>query len=113
MHNTKRGDVYYADLNPVIGSEQGGEIRPVVVIQNNVGNKYSPTLIIAPITNRQKAKIPTHVVLNKIDFLREDSIILLEQLKTIDRTRLKNYIGRLDDLAMDIVDRALAISVGL
>ncbi len=113
MYTTKRGDVYFADLNPVVGSEQGGDIRPVLIIQNNKGNKFSPTLIIAPITNRAKAKIPTHVKLDNIEFLREDSIILLEQIKTIDRSRLKEYIGRLDNLTMSRVNNALSISVGL
>ncbi len=113
MHNTKRGDIYYADLNPIKGSEQGGEIRPVIVIQNNLGNIYSPTLIVAAVTNRPKPKLPTHVLLDDIDFLERDSIVLLEQIRTIDRVRIGEYIGCLDSSQMKKVDFALAISVGL
>lgn len=117
MYKIRRGDIFYADLNPVIGSEQGGKIRPVVVIQNNLGNKYSPTVIVAAITNREKAKLPTHVRINEVDFLRKDSLILMEQIRTIDKSRLKEYIGRIDDKStcgvLDQVNTALAISVGL
>lgn len=113
MFSTQRGDVYFVDLNPIKGSEQGGEIRPVIVIQNNVGNKFSPTLIVASITNREKTVLPIHVKLNDIGFLKENSIILLEQIRTIDRMRLIKYIGCLDRETMKRVDKALAISIGL
>lgn len=110
----RRGDVYYADLNPVVGSEQGG-IRPVLVVQNDVGNKYSPTVIIAAITSQiEKAKLPTHVELQHEDFgLEKDSVILLEQLRTIDKRRLKEKITFLDQEIMVKVDEALKISLGL
>lgn len=110
----RRGDVYYADLNPVIGSEQGG-VRPVLVVQNDVGNKYSPTVIIAAITSQiDKAKLPTHVELAHEDFgLEKDSVILLEQLRTIDKRRLKEKITFLDQDIMVKVDEALKISLGL
>ena len=110
----KRGDMYYADLSPVIGSEQGG-IRPVLVIQNDIGNKYSPTVIIAAITSQvNKAKLPTHMELDAKNFgLPRDSVILLEQIRTIDKTRLKEKIGHLDDLLMDNVDKRLSVSFGL
>ncbi len=113
MHTTVRGDIYYADLNPVIGSEQGGDIRPVLVIQNDVGNKFSPTVIVAAITNRKKTDIPTHVKIKNADYMKKDSIILLEQIRTIDRSRLREYIGCLDNRNMIRVDKALAISIGL
>ena len=110
----KRGDMYYADLSPVIGSEQGG-VRPVLIIQNDVGNKYSPTVIIAAITSQiNKTKLPTHMELDAKNFgLPKDSVILLEQIRTIDKTRLKEKIGHLDDLLMDNVDRRLSVSFGL
>lgn len=110
----RRGDVFYADLNPVVGSEQGG-IRPVLVVQNDVGNKYSPTVIIAAITSQiEKAKLPTHVELQHDDFgLEKDSVILLEQLRTIDKRRLKEKITFLDQDIMIKVDEALKISLGL
>ena len=110
----KRGDVFYAELNPVIGSEQGGT-RPVVVISNNTGNRHSPTIIIAPITSRThtKAKLPTHTKVENFDKLEKDSIILLEQIRTIDRQRLKQYMGMLPDNIMARVDKALAISISL
>lgn len=110
----RRGDVYYADLNPVVGSEQGG-IRPVLVVQNDVGNKYSPTVIIAAITSQiDKAKLPTHVELKHEDYgLEKDSVILLEQLRTIDKRRLKEKITFLDQDIMVKVDEALKISLGL
>ena len=98
----KRGDIYYADLSPVIGSEQGG-IRPVLVVQNDVGNKYSPTVIAAAITSQiNKAKLPTHIEVNAQMYgLSKDSVILLEQVRTIDKKRLKEKIGRLDDELMN------------
>lgn len=110
----KRGDMYYADLSPVVGSEQGG-IRPVLVIQNDIGNKYSPTVIIAAITSRvNKAKLPTHMELNAKNFgLPKDSVVLLEQIRTIDKQRLKEKIGHLDGMYMDSVDRGLSVSFGL
>ena len=110
----KRGDIYYADLSPVVGSEQGG-IRPVLVIQNDIGNKYSPTVIAAAITSQiNKAKMPTHIELAAKDYgLNKDSVILLEQIRTIDKRRLREKIGRIDDGLMASVNNALSISVGL
>ena len=101
----KRGDIYYADLSPVIGSEQGG-VRPVLIIQNDVGNKYSPTVIAAAITSKiNKAKMPTHIELGAKEYgLNKDSVILLEQIRTIDKKRLREKIGRLDDELMLKVD---------
>lgn len=112
--NIKRGEIYYADLSPVIGSEQGG-VRPVLIIQNDVGNKYSPTVIAAAITSQQeKTSLPTHIKVNAEDCgLSKDSIILLEQVRTIDKTRLKEKMGALDINNMDMVDRALSVSFGL
>jgi len=110
----KRGDIFYADLNPVIGSEQGGT-RPVLVLQNDIGNRYSPTTIVAAITSRiDKARLPTHVELpSSKSKLPMDSVILLEQLRTIDRRRLIEKVSHLDPVTMDRVDRALEISLGL
>ena len=110
----KRGDIYYADLSPVVGSEQGG-IRPVLVIQNDIGNKYSPTVIEAAITSQiNKAKMPTHIELAAKDYgLNKDSVILLEQIRTIDKRRLREKIGRIDDGLMASVNNALSISFGL
>ncbi|NLU10631.1 MAG: type II toxin-antitoxin system PemK/MazF family toxin [Tepidanaerobacter acetatoxydans] len=110
----RRGDIFYADLNPVVGSEQGG-IRPVLVVQNDVGNKYSPTVIIAAITSQiDKVKLPTHVELQSKDYgLEKDSVILLEQLRTIDKRRLKEKITILDQDIMKKVDEALKVSLGL
>lgn len=110
----KRGDIYYADLSPVVGSEQGG-IRPVLVIQNDIGNKYSPTVIAADITSQiNKAKMPTHIELAAKDYgLNKDSVILLEQIRTIDKRRLREKIGRIDDGLMASVNNALSISFGL
>ena len=110
----KRGDVFYADLRPVVGSEQGG-VRPVLIIQNDIGNKHSPTVICAAITSKMnKAKLPTHVELNtkRCDMIR-DSVILLEQLRTIDKQRLKERICHIDDELLKDVDRALMISLEL
>lgn len=110
----KRGDIYYADLRPVVGSEQGG-IRPVLVIQNNIGNKHSPTIICAAITSKMnKAKLPTHVELDcrKCDIIK-DSVILLEQLRTIDKKRLKDKVGHVDEEIIAKVDRALRVSLEL
>jgi mRNA interferase MazF len=110
----KRGDVYFADLSPVVGSEQGG-VRPVLIIQNDIGNRFSPTVIVAAITAQiQKAKLPTHVEIDakKYGFER-DSVILLEQIRTIDKQRLTDKITHLDDEMMELVDEALQISLGL
>lgn len=108
-----RGQMYYADLDPVIGSEQGGN-RPVLVIQNNVGNRHSPTIIIAPITTRvKKVHQPTHIGIPPYFGLPQNSMAMLEQIRTIDKGRLGSYIGCLDDDVMDYVDKALGISVGL
>ncbi len=110
----KRGDIFYADLSPVVGSEQGG-IRPVLIIQNDIGNKYSPTVIVAAITSQiNKAKLPTHIEISAKEYgLEKDSVILLEQIRTIDRKRLRERIGRLDDKLMKKVNEALEISFGL
>ncbi|MEG1778634.1 MAG: type II toxin-antitoxin system PemK/MazF family toxin [Oscillospiraceae bacterium] len=110
----KRGDIYYADLSPVVGSEQGG-VRPVLIVQNDVGNKYSPTVIAAAITSqREKSKLPTHIQIGAVDCgLSKDSIVLLEQIRTIDKKRLKERMGTLDGSSMSQVDKALTISFGL
>ena len=110
----KTAHIYYADLSPVVGSEQGG-IRPVLVIQNDIGNKYSPTVIAAAITSQiNKAKMPTHIELAAKDYgLNKDSVILLEQIRTIDIRRLREKIGRIDDGLMASVNNALSISFGL
>jgi len=110
----KRGDIYYADLSPVVGSEQGG-VRPVLIVQNNVGNKFSPTVIAAAITSQiNKAKMPTHIEIDADDYgLSKDSVILLEQVRTIDKRRLKERIGHLNENLMDRVNEAIGISLGL
>ena len=112
--NIKRGDIYYADLSPVIGSEQGG-LRPVLIVQNDVGNRYSPTVIAAAITSRMgKAKLPTHIDINGTETgLSRDSVILLEQIRTIDKRRLKEKMGHLDDNTMIHVNNAIEVSFGL
>ena len=112
--NIKRGDIYYADLSPVVGSEQGG-IRPVLIVQNDVGNRYSPTVIAAAITSQKdKTELPTHIkVTAQGSGLQRDSIILLEQVRTIDKKRLKERMGTLDLVSMDMVDQALSVSCGL
>ena len=112
--SVKRGEIYYADLSPVVGSEQGG-IRPVLIVQNDVGNKHSPTVIAAAITSqREKAKLPTHIELDATSCgLAKDSIVLLEQIRTIDKKRLKERMGELDVPAMAKVNNALSISFGL
>ena len=108
-----RGQMYYADLDPVIGSEQGGN-RPVLVIQNNIGNRHSPTIIIAPITTRvKKLHQPTHIGVPPYFGLPQNSMVMLEQIRTIDKSRLGSYVGCFDDDVMDYVDEALGISVGL
>lgn len=110
----RRGDVYYADLRPVVGSEQGG-IRPVLIIQNDIGNKHSPTVICAAITSKMnKAKLPTHIELDAARYeMVKDSVILLEQLRTIDKKRLKDKVCHLDGSIMDKVNRALLVSLDL
>ena len=110
----KRGDIYYAELNPVVGSEQGGT-RPVLIISNNMGNRHSPTVIIAAITGKTqtKAKLPTHTEVKNFEGLDRDSIVLLEQIRTVDKKRLKQYMGMMPTEAMARVDKALAISISL
>ena len=110
----RRGDIYYADLSPVVGSEQGG-VRPVLIIQNDIGNRHSPTVICAAITSKMnKAKLPTHVELEASKYdLMKDSVVLLEQLRTIDKQRLKDRVCRLDSEILRKVDRALEISLEL
>lgn len=112
--NIRRGDIYYADLSPVVGSEQGG-IRPVLIVQNDVGNRFSPTVIAAAITSQKdKARLPTHIQLNSTGSgLAKDSIVLLEQIRTIDKKRLKEHMGRLDEPSMERINQALQISFGL
>lgn len=112
--SVKRGEIYYADLSPVVGSEQGG-VRPVLIVQNDVGNKHSPTVIAAAITSqREKSKLPTHIELDaSVCGLAKDSIVLLEQIRTIDKKRLKERMGELDPPAMNQVNSALTISFGL
>ena len=110
----KRGDIYYADLSPVIGSEQGG-VRPVLIVQNDIGNKYSPTVIAAAITSQiNKAKMPTHIEIDAKEYgLTKDSVILLEQIRTIDKQRLKDFICHVDRNMMFQIEEALKISFGL
>ena len=110
----RRGDIYYADLSPVVGSEQGG-IRPVLVIQNNVGNKHSPTIICAAITSKMnKAKLPTHIEISTRDYkIVKNSVILLEQIRTIDKQRLKEYVCHIDGAMIHKVDRAIKVSLEL
>ncbi|AKF93040.1 type II toxin-antitoxin system PemK/MazF family toxin [Brevibacillus sp. 7WMA2] len=112
--NVKRGDVFFADLSPVVGSEQGG-VRPVLVIQNDIGNRFSPTVIVAAITAQiQKAKLPTHVEIDAKTYgFDRDSVILLEQIRTIDKQRLTDKITHLDDEMMERVNESLQISLGL
>ena len=110
----KRGDIFYADLSPVVGSEQGG-LRPVLIIQNDIGNRYSPTVIAAAITSRMdKARLPTHIDIHADRVgLAKDSVVLLEQIRTIDKRRLKEKMGHLDSSVMSRVNNAIAISFGL
>lgn len=110
----RRGDIFYADLSPVIGSEQGG-VRPVVIVQNDVGNRHSPTVIAAAITSRtEKTKLPTHIDVTADRFgLSKDSVILLEQVRTIDKKRLKEKMGHLEDETMEKVNSAISVSFGL
>ncbi len=110
----KRGDIYYADLSPVVGSEQGG-VRPVLIVQNDIGNRYSPTVIAAAITSQtDKARLPTHIQLHSEGSgLSRDSVVLLEQVRTLDKRRLKERMGKLDDDSMYRVNQALSVSFGL
>ena len=110
----RRGDIFYADLSPVVGSEQGG-VRPVVIVQNDVGNRHSPTVIAAAITSRtEKTKLPTHIDVTADRFgLSKDSVILLEQVRTIDKKRLKEKMGHLEDETMEKVNSAISVSFGL
>ena len=111
----KRGDIYYADLSPVVGSEQGG-VRPVLIIQNDTGNRYSPTVIAAAITSQTgKARLPTHIDLPVADSqgLAKDSVVLLEQVRTLDKRRLREHMGRVDERMMEKIDTAIAVSFGL
>ena len=112
--NVKRGDIYYADLSPVVGSEQGG-VRPVLIVQNDTGNRYSPTVIAAAITSQtNKAKLPTHIALSAPDYgLPRDSVVLLEQIRTLDKRRLRERMGRVDGELMERIDAAIAVSFGL
>lgn len=110
----RRGDIFYADLSPVIGSEQGG-LRPVLIVQNDVGNRYSPTVIAAAITSKMgKTKLPTHIDVSSPNVgLAKDSVILLEQIRTLDKKRLKEKMGHLDDATMQVVNSAIQVSFGL
>ena len=110
--NVKRGDIYHADLDPVFGSEQGG-YRPVLVIQNNIGNQYSPTVIVAAITSKEKMKLPTHIAIPEIEGLEKDSVVLLEQLRTLDKRRLENYVCTLDRTEMEKINKAIRRSTGI
>ena len=118
MNNTNdstvhRGDIFYADLSPVVGSEQGG-VRPVLIIQNDVGNRYSPTVIAAAITSQTgKSRLPTHIDVSATGVLAKDSVVLLEQIRTIDKRRLKERMGKLDESVMNRVNEALSVSFGL
>lgn len=109
----KRGDIYYADLSPVVGSEQGG-LRPVLIVQNDVGNRYSPTVIAAAITSKtEKGRLPTHINIEETCGLHKKSMILLEQVRTLDKARLKEKMGQLGPQTMEQVDKALQVSLGL
>jgi mRNA interferase MazF len=114
LSGVKRGEIYYADLSPVVGSEQGG-LRPVLIVQNDTGNKHSPTVIAAAITSQiNKARLPTHIELEAKSYgLTKDSVVLLEQIRTIDKRRLKERMGSLDERLMSQVDNAIAVSFGL
>ena len=114
MEQIRRGDIFYADLSPVVGSEQGG-VRPVLIVQNDVGNKHSPTVIAAAITSQtNKARLPTHIELTgQTCGLSRDSVVLLEQIRTIDKKRLKEHMGHIDEGIMNRIDGAIAVSFGL
>lgn len=108
----KRGDIFYADLDPIIGSEQGG-IRPVIVVQNNIGNKYSPTIVVLPLSTAKKPDLPTHIHIRGSKLLPKNSIVLAEQIRTIDRNRLLRYVGSVGLEVMEKVDKAVKISLGV
>jgi len=109
----KRGEIYYADLSPVIGSEQAG-VRPVLIVQNDVGNKFSPTIIAIAITSKQKVKLPTHIEIEGTKYgLDKDSVILAEQIRTLDKKRLKEKVGKVDEETMEKVKKAIEISFGI
>ena len=112
--NVKRGDIYFADLSPVVGSEQGG-VRPVLIVQNDTGNRYSPTVIAAAITSQtNKAKLPTHIEISAPDHgLPRNSVVLLEQIRTLDKRRLREHMGHVDGELMEKIDAAIAVSFGL
>ena len=110
--NVRRGDIYHADLDPVFGSEQGG-YRPVLVIQNNIGNQYSPTVIVAAITSKEKMKLPTHIAVPEMEGLEKDSVVLLEQLRTLDKRRLENYVCTLGRTEMEKINKAIRRSTGI
>jgi mRNA interferase MazF len=108
----KRGDIFYADLNPVVGSEQGG-VRPVLIVQNDIGNKYSPTFVVVPLSSAKKQCLPTHIHICGTKTLPRDSIVLAEQIRTIDKSRLREYVGTVDSELMKKIDTALKISIGV
>ena len=110
----RKGDIFFADLSPVVGSEQGG-VRPVLVVQNDIGNRFSPTIIVAAVTSQtNKAKLPTHVPISaEGNGLSRDSVVLLEQLRTIDKKRLREHIGTVGTNVIDVVDEALSVSLGI
>lgn len=110
--NIRRGDIYYTDLNPVIGSEEGG-VRPILIISNDIGNKRSPTVLAAAITSKIKPDLPTHVYIGTECGISENSTVMLEQIRTIDKRRLFKYIGHLEDNSMKEIDKAISVSFGL
>lgn len=112
MKNIVKGAIFYADLDPIIGSEQQG-IRPVVIIQNEMGNKHSPTVLVAPISTKKDKILPTHILVKQFDKIRHDSIVLLEQIRVLDKSRLKGYLGILDNETMEQVNEAIKISFEL
>ena len=112
MKNIVKGAIFYADLDPIIGSEQKG-IRPVVIIQNELGNKHSPTVLVAPISTKKDKILPTHILVKQFDKIRHDSIVLLEQIRVLDKIRLKGYLGLLDKETMEQVNEAIKISFEL
>lgn len=113
MKTIKRGDMYYADLNPAVGSEQDGK-RPVLICSNDLGNKYSPTVVVVPLTcNIMKRQLPTHVTISKADGIDRDSLALAEQIRTLDRSRLRSYIGHINEAKQNEIDEALAVCIGI
>lgn len=112
MKKIVKGAIFYADLDPIIGSEQRG-IRPVLIIQNEMGNKYSPTVLVAPISTKRDKVLPTHILIKQFDKIRHDSIVLLEQIRVLDKSRLKGYMGILDSDTMEQINNAIKISFEL